>query len=169
MNVNVPDFTIQRLGDCRIDSPMTGVRFQDDAERMTYLTDVGEIQRLCREGKELPSLELAGPRKRIFHDPAGLACGIVTCGGLCPGLNDVIRSIVLSLYHHYGVKKVYGFRFGYEGLVRRYGHTPLELTPDTVNRINEPAMLERTGVEFSQAFDELFRILTTGLFRNAGE
>jgi 6-phosphofructokinase 1 len=61
----------------------------------------------------------------------------VTCGGLCPGLNDVIRSIVLSLYHHYGVKKVYGFRYGYEGLVRSIGHTTLELTPDTVNRINE--------------------------------
>jgi 6-phosphofructokinase 1 len=61
----------------------------------------------------------------------------VTCGGLCPGLNNVIRSIVLSLYHHYGVNKVYGFRFGYEGLVRRYGHKPLELTPDAVNRIHE--------------------------------
>ena len=67
----------------------------------------------------------------------GLACGIVTCGGICPGLNDVIRAIVLSLYHHYGVRKVYGFRFGYEGLVPRYGHTPLELTPETVARINE--------------------------------
>ncbi|MBK8630602.1 MAG: TetR/AcrR family transcriptional regulator [Sphingomonadales bacterium] len=38
-----------------------------------------------------------------------------------------------------------------------------------VNRINEPAMLEQTGVEFSQAFDEFFRILTTGLFRDADE
>ena len=44
----------------------------------------------------------------------------MTCGGLCPGLNDVIRAIVLSLHHHYGVDKVYGFRFGYEGLVRRH-------------------------------------------------
>jgi 6-phosphofructokinase 1 len=61
----------------------------------------------------------------------------VTCGGLCPGLNDVIRSIVLSLYHLYGVKKVYGFRYGYEGLVSQIGHVPLELTPDSVARINE--------------------------------
>jgi 6-phosphofructokinase 1 len=82
-------------------------------------------------------MEAAGPREKIFFDPSKLACGIVTCGGLCPGLNDVIRSIVLSLYHHYGVKKVYGFRFGYEGLVRRIGHKPVELAPDAVNRIHE--------------------------------
>jgi 6-phosphofructokinase 1 len=81
-------------------------------------------------------MEVAGPRQQLFFDPARLACGIVTCGGLCPGLNDVIRSIVISLYHHYGVNKVYGFRFGYEGLVRRHGHTPLELTPASVNRIH---------------------------------
>ncbi len=66
-------------------------------------------------------MEAAGPREKLFFDPSQLACGIVTCGGLCPGVNDVIRSIVLSLYHHYGVHKVYGFRFGYEGLVRRKG------------------------------------------------
>ena len=82
-------------------------------------------------------MEAAGPREKLFFDPSQLACGIVTCGGLCPGVNDVIRSIVLSLHHHYGVNKVYGFRFGYEGLVRRYGHEPLHLTPATVNRIHE--------------------------------
>jgi 6-phosphofructokinase 1 len=82
-------------------------------------------------------MEAAGPRAKLFFDRSRLACGIVTCGGLCPGLNDVIRSIVLSLYHHYGVKKVYGFRFGYEGLVRRTGHEPLKLTPEVVSRIHE--------------------------------
>ena len=70
-------------------------------------------------GHDPPAMEVGGPREKIFFDPSQLACGIVTCGGLCPGLNDVIRSIVLSLHHHYGVQKVYGFRFGYEGLVRR--------------------------------------------------
>jgi len=82
-------------------------------------------------------MEAAGPREKLFFDPSPLACGIVTCGGLCPGLNDVIRSIVLSLSHHYGVTKVYGFRFGYEGLVRRHGHEPLKLTPDAISRIHE--------------------------------
>jgi 6-phosphofructokinase 1 len=61
----------------------------------------------------------------------------VTCGGLCPGLNDVVRAIVLSLHHHYGVKRIYGFRYGYEGLVRRHGHEPFELTADSVGRIHE--------------------------------
>ena len=73
----------------------------------------------------------------LYFDPKALACGIVTCGGICPGLNDVIRSIVLSLRHHYGVSRVYGFRFGYEGLVPRHGHEPLGLTPDSVSRIHE--------------------------------
>jgi 6-phosphofructokinase 1 len=50
-------------------------------------------------------MEAAGPREKLFFDPSQLACGIVTCGGLCPGLNDVIRSIVLSSYHHYGVRR----------------------------------------------------------------
>ena len=61
----------------------------------------------------------------------------MTCGGLCPGLNDVIRAVVLSLWRHYGVNRVYGFRFGYEGLVRRTGQEPLELTPESVHRIHE--------------------------------
>jgi 6-phosphofructokinase 1 len=82
-------------------------------------------------------MESAGPREMLFFDPAKLVCGIVTCGGLCPGVNDVIRAIVRSLQLHYGVRKVYGFRFGYEGLVRRLGHEPLELTPETVRGIHE--------------------------------
>ncbi len=131
------DFTIARLGDCRILSPMSGVRFVDDAERVLYHTRLEEIKSSIDKRTDPPGMEVAGPREKIFFDPARIACGIVTCGGLCPGLNDVIRSIVLSLYHHYGVNRVYGFRFGYEGLVQRIGHKPLELTPDSVSRINE--------------------------------
>jgi 6-phosphofructokinase 1 len=82
-------------------------------------------------------MELAGPRERIFFDPATIACGIVTCGGLCPGINDVIRAVVLSLNHHYGIGKVYGFRYGYEGLVKSHGHTPLDLTLEAVSHIGE--------------------------------
>ncbi len=131
------DFTIARLGECRIPSPMTHVRFTRDDERVLYHSRLEEMKTWLDKHTDPPAMESAGPREKIFFDPSKLACGVVTCGGLCPGLNNVIRSIVLSLYHHYGVNKVYGFRFGYEGLVRRYGHKPLELTPDAVNRIHE--------------------------------
>jgi 6-phosphofructokinase 1 len=131
------DFSIARIGDCTIPSPLSGVRFTREDDRLLYHSRLGDIKAWMGKSIDPPSMEAAGPREKIFFEPSQLACGIVTCGGLCPGLNDVIRSIVLSLYHHYGVKKVYGFRFGYEGLIRRYGHTPLELTPDGVNRIHD--------------------------------
>jgi 6-phosphofructokinase 1 len=131
------DFTIARLGECRFPSPMSDVRFTRDHERVLYHAGLEDLQAWLGRGEDPPAMESAGPREMLFFDPPRLACGIVTCGGLCPGLNDVIRSIVLSLHHHYGVDKVYGFRFGYEGLVRRYGHEPLELTPDAVKRIHE--------------------------------
>jgi len=116
---------------------MSGVRFTRDDERVLYHARLEALREWINKGTDPPAMEVAGPREKLFFDPSKIACGIVTCGGLCPGLNDVTRSIVLSLYHHYGVKKVHGFRFGYEGLVHRYGHKPLELMPDTVNRINE--------------------------------
>jgi 6-phosphofructokinase 1 len=131
------DFTISRLGECRIPSPMAGVRFVSDADRVLYPSTLKDLDESLAAGSPPPAMEAAGPRERLFFDPARLGCGIVTCGGLCPGLNDVIRAIVLSLHYHYGVQRVYGFRFGYEGLVRRYGHEPLTLTPENVNHIHE--------------------------------
>jgi 6-phosphofructokinase 1 len=131
------DFSIERLGECRVPSPMTGARFTGDDERFLYHAQLREMKPWLDRDEDPPSFEAAGPREKLFFDPSALACGIVTCGGLCPGLNDVIRSIVLSLHHHYGVRRVLGFRFGYEGLVARYGHAPLELTPASVGRINE--------------------------------
>jgi 6-phosphofructokinase 1 len=131
------DFSIARLGPGRYDSPMRGVRFTDDAERVIYPAEIADLRALRSRGEDPPSLEMAGPRRRIFHDPSRLTCGIVTCGGICPGLNDVIRAIVLSLHHHYGVERILGFRYGYEGLIRPFKHEPLRLNPDTVGRIHE--------------------------------
>ena len=131
------DFTIQKLGQCLIPSPMAGVPFIPDSAHVLYGSDIGRIKEFLDAGREPPQMEIAGPREEIFFDPSRLACGIVTCGGICPGINDVVRAIVLSLHYHYGVTKVFGFRFGYEGLVPKYGHEPLELTPEAVKNIHQ--------------------------------
>jgi 6-phosphofructokinase 1 len=131
-----PDFTIARLGDCRVPSPMSGIQFVTDDDRVLYPSTLGDLARFQEVGGGCPAMESAGPRERLFFDPSALTCGIVSCGGLCPGLNDVIRAIVLSLHHHYGVERTYGFRYGYEGLVPS-GPEPMMLTPDVVNRIHE--------------------------------
>jgi len=131
------DFTIERLGECRFPSPMQQGRYTGDNERIMYHSNFEAIKPFIAAGVEPPSLELAGPRERLYFDPATIACGIVTCGGLCPGINDVIRAVTLSLHHHYGVRKIYGFRYGYEGVVKRHGHLPLQLDPVAVDRIGE--------------------------------
>jgi len=131
------DFLVDRLGEARLPSPMDGVRFVRDDEHVLYDTNLDRLKAQLAAGEEPPRFELAGPRARVFFDPSRLACGIVTCGGLCPGLNDVIRAIVFSLHYHYGVRRIYGFPYGYEGLVARYGHAPVELTPQIVGQIHE--------------------------------
>ncbi len=131
------DFTIPRLGECTLPSPMSGIRFTGDEEHILFHSDLNELRRYLDQGSEPPIFEAAGPREKIFFDPSKLTCGIVTCGGLCPGLNDVIRSIVLSLHHHYGVRTIYGFPYGYEGLTPKFNHQPVMLTPEVVAPINE--------------------------------
>jgi len=131
------DFTISRIGECKIPSPMCGVPFIEDDERVLYHSTLKRTEICLQEKRNPPSFELAGPRERIFFDPSKLKCGIVTCGGICPGLNDVIRAIVLSLFYHYGVRTVFGFKYGFEGLSYKYGHAPLELTSASVVDIHQ--------------------------------
>src|SRR4030042_5129644 len=131
------NFAIPTLGECKIPSPMSGIQFVRDDEYLLYHSRLGDIKKLLGQSSDPSSMEKAGPREKIYFDPSKLKCGIVTCGGLCPGLNSVIRAIVLSLHHTYGVRTVYGFRYGYEGLTHRYGHEPIELTHVLVDRIRE--------------------------------
>ncbi|MBW1820117.1 MAG: ATP-dependent 6-phosphofructokinase [Deltaproteobacteria bacterium] len=136
MTDNAQDFTITRLGKCRIPSPMKDTPFVGDDAHVLYHSTIHDVCGLSEGGDPL-TFEMAGPREKIYFDPSKLKAGIVTCGGLCPGLNDVIRAIVLSLFHHYGVRSVFGFRYGYEGLSPRHAHTPLELTPQLVGDLHE--------------------------------
>lgn len=131
------DFSISRLGECRIPSPMPSRHFVPEGDHVLYDNNLRVIQEYVKAGKPVPFFEKAGPREMICFDPAGLRCGIVTCGGLCPGLNDVIRAIVMSLHHHYGVRTIVGFPYGYEGLSKNCRQTPIQLTVESVARIHE--------------------------------
>ena len=137
MDENNLNFKVDRLGECRVSSPMSGVQFVGEDERVLYHTDPGKIAPFYKAGQQPPAFELAGPHNKIYFDPSKLKCGIVTCGGLCPGLNDVIRAIVMGLHYHYGVRTVFGFPYGYEGLSYKYGHAPVELNPEVVNNIHQ--------------------------------
>src|SRR6186997_1414102 len=81
--------------------------------------------------------ELAGPRAKLFFDPRHTRAGIVTCGGLCPGLNNVIRSAFFELHHGYGVAEVLGFRGGYAGLDPDSPSPPVVITPEFVDGIHQ--------------------------------
>ena len=131
------NFKVEQLGECYAPTPMSGVEFVGEDDHVLYHTDPKKIEPYFNAGQKPPAFEIAGPRNHIYFDPSKLKCGIVTCGGLCPGLNDVIRAIVMGLHYHYGVKTVFGFRYGYEGLSYKYGHAPIELTPEVVNNIHQ--------------------------------
>jgi len=131
------NFEVSRLGDGRIPSPLKGTYFVEDDERILFHSGLIEAKEYVLAEKPVPSFEKAGPREKIYFDPSKLKCGIVTCGGICPGLNSVIRAITLSLYYNYGVRTVFGFPYGYEGLTHHHGHEPVELTPAVVDRIHE--------------------------------
>jgi len=131
------NLSVEKLGDCRIASPISGLPFVKEGEGVLFHRKLADAENFLKAGKALPHFEMAGPREKIYFDPSKLKCGIVTCGGLCPGLNDVIRAIVMSLFYHYNVKSVFGFRFGFEGLVPSFGHTPIELNPGIVDDIHK--------------------------------
>src|SRR5262245_31667833 len=121
----------------------------------------------------VPLFELAGPRANIFFDPRKTRAGIVTCGGLCPGLNDVIRSLYFELHHGYGVKEVLGFRWGYQGLDPKRGEKPIALTPAVVDGIHQQGGTilgtSRGPVDTDRAVDNLMRRRVNILFTIGGD
>jgi 6-phosphofructokinase 1 len=137
MTSTPPDFSTDSLGECTIVSPLRATRFMDTSKRLLFRADIDELRAQVEARVDPAAFELAGPREQIYFNPGGLRCGIVTCGGLCPGLNDVIRSIVFCLQEKYGVAAIYGFRFGYAGLAEPDALKPIELTTRRVGQINE--------------------------------
>jgi 6-phosphofructokinase 1 len=136
------DLRISDLGPCTIPSPVAALlgeramHFVGAADKVLFDDRLSQLSQQAQLS-EAPAFELAGPRNRIFWKPDQVKAGIVTCGGLCPGLNNVVRGVVLELWHSYGVRSIQGFRFGYEGLVQRFGHEPMLLDPRAVSRIHQ--------------------------------
>jgi 6-phosphofructokinase 1 len=141
------DTRIPCLGEAKIDSPIRRVpmfnrhgelvekKFIPDDERVLVYDSQAYLAALP-PGEEPLTFEVAGPRAKVYFDPSKLHCAIVTCGGLCPGINDVIRAVVLELYYIYHVRHIYGVRYGLQGFIPRYGHDLVELNPEVVADIH---------------------------------
>ena len=138
------DLAIKSLGERTITSPLekhfqeagrTHAFYGDDF-RVLLDHDLATIRSTFESGAEPLCFEAAGPRRKIFFKPEETICAIVTCGGLCPGLNDVIRSIVMQAYYRYGVPRTLGIPYGFEGLISDYGHRLINLTPGYVTNIH---------------------------------
>ncbi len=138
------DFNVEQLGEARFENPIRAYyrlhggpcRFIDDDRRVHYRV---EVDRDERDDASPLLFEKAGPRASLFFQPEKVHAAIVTCGGLCPGLNDVIRSIVNQLYYHYGVRRISGVPYGYRGLNPASRTKLMELSPQAVLDVHHEA------------------------------
>jgi len=138
------DFTVERLGECNIKSPIA-MATRHGAGIANYVTDDQFIRKdtLVTTGdSEEPAgepqiMERAGPREMIYFNPAHVHAGIVSCGGLCPGINDVIRAVVRCLWYRYGVRRISGFSYGYKGFLPELQFPVVPLNPEVVDDIHK--------------------------------
>jgi 6-phosphofructokinase 1 len=174
-------FEIRNLGPANLSSPLPLgnedgdqlFNFISDAERVVFNTAIKDFARCVQSGDAPLSVEKAGPREKIFFDPRKTTAAIVTCGGLCPGINNVIRSLVMGLYYFYGVKKIIGIPYGYQGLSPDNPHPYHDLTPDKVRDIHQfgGTMLgsSRGGQEVGDMVDTLVSLRVDMLFTIGGD
>ncbi len=137
--LNVDDLLPRRLPDrvCAVPAVLnrSGI-VASDAPDILADASLGSLKAYEEAGSIPPAFVPAGPRAELAFDPTTMRAGIVTCGGLCPGLNNVIRSITFTLRYLYGVSEVEGFRYGYAG-VAGLGPEPLNLTHKVVDGIHK--------------------------------
>jgi 6-phosphofructokinase 1 len=154
---------IANLGEARLASRNTHT--VSDEQRIPERIEIGAEPGLA--------FELAGPRARMFFDPARTRAAIVTCGGLCPGLNNVVRSAFFELHYGYRVAEVIGFRGGYAGLDPTTAAEPLLLTPEAVDSIHQKGGTilgtTRGPVDIGRAVDNLIRRGVDILFTVGGD
>jgi 6-phosphofructokinase 1 len=146
--------------------------FRED-DRVLVNDSTADLVSLLRADEEPPSFERAGPRSLLFFPPELTSCAIVTCGGLCPGENDVIRSIVLTLAHCYGVRRILGIRYGYAGLSAHPPEPHLELTPESVENLHAQGgtvlASSRGAQDVAEMVDTLVRQRIDVLFTIGGD
>ena len=163
---------VRRLGAPRHESPLVAddVLMVSDERGVLIPSDTETLA--CVEGP-VPAFEAAGPRRQLFFDAPKASIGIVTCGGLCPGINDVIRALVLTAWHEYGVRRALGFRYGYAGLAISAGLEPVMLDPDVVHDIHGLGGTilgsSRGPQEIADMVDELQRRRIDALFTIGGD
>lgn len=134
------DFTISELGARKVKSPIELsntdgdfiANYVTDQDFIRYRLDA-TVDEVVGPSKRSEMLEKAGPREKIFFSPSHVHAAIVSCGGLCPGINDVIRAVVRCLWNRYGVHRISGIRFGFKGLIPEYGFDIIPLQPDFVD------------------------------------
>ena len=158
---------ITTLGEARFPSPLR----RTSATRRACLPASSSTPTRRKRRNSCSSSPARAPK--LFFDPQQTRAGIVTCGGLCPGLNNVIRSLFLELHHGYGVKEVLGFRDGYQGLDPARGAEPLVLTPEFVDDIHKEGGTvlgtSRGPVDVGVAVDNLIRRGVNILFTIGGD
>lgn len=129
------DTTITTVGKAKIVSPIRYSRFVPDDKPESIILTSEELAELEDESAIL-QFEKAGPREKIYFDPSKTKCAIVTCGGICPGINDVIRAIVMEATYNYRIRSIVGIRNGLRGFIPEYGYDLVDLTPENVNNIH---------------------------------
>ncbi|NPD73376.1 ATP-dependent 6-phosphofructokinase [Oceanispirochaeta sp. M1] len=173
------DFRIKTLGECKIPSPMpfsnihgdSIANFVNDEQYVLHSVIKGENQ----EKKNIHefALEMSGPRAKIFFNPGHVHAGIVTCGGLCPGLNGVIRAIVRTLWQRYGVRRISGVRYGFVGFMPEENLPTMTLNPDVVDDIHNMGGTilgsARGGSDVTKIVDALEQLNMNMLFTIGGD
>lgn len=171
LNSNVP-----RLGDCTVKSPLS-LSIENNDLIPNYVEEGTKVIVDSVFNNNIPAdfktFEVAGPREKIYFDPSKTRAGIVTCGGLCPGINNVVKSIVNELSHGYKVRSIQGFRYGYAGIVPSCGYETIQLSSEAVRDwdIKGGTMLgsSRGPQEPAEMLDALERLNINMLFTVGGD
>lgn len=174
-------YEVPTLGKRTIKSPIQlssgnttdGFHYTSDTDRVLIDGSLNNFFHCLKNGTEPESFEKAGPREFIYFEPAKTKVAIVTCGGLCPGLNNVIRGLVTQLFHRYNVRSVFGIKYGYEGLIPEHNHPYIELDPETVDDIHKDGGTilgsSRGAQDIGKMVDTLERLNINILFTVGGD